>query len=614
MADATGTSMDCTPDRLDRSAVRRPSKANDESILLLPDEVLLKLFSYIYIEDLCNLSMTCKRLLRLSSCRQLLSSCHFGDGWPSVRTQHHYQRAADQGNTEAIIKLGVANLYGEGVDANVDRAGELLIKAEAAARHMSPYTWLLFRPPWSSDYCSKACIYRLMHDQVLASETDGHTPSNEIVGNMAFCVAKTLALEDPPDIKEAVRFYSISLRHGCGFAAPELLQAQAWEDSATDPDHAARVLQSARHTHSFTVDMALCRQYAQGHLGRETKAGAMAYVAHVMRQGCKPGPPPSKSHVKLDPDGKMRFILMDWLVEVADLKSFDRHTLYMAMDLVDRYLARCKITRKTLQLLGIACMVIAARFLEPDVITIREAAWLTDNTYTYEQIVRTIGQVLFSVRGNVRTPTMLEYLEVIVHFSKVSTSVAEFAFTLAETALLRVTHTMHPPAHMAAAVAFVAFNVGGLLDPWPIRVSNWTQITVKEFANLARQVFGYYSSSEVIKDHREVPLRAVREHYTKKVQSLGLTDYLEEDKLTSEAFEEALGYKLASAQASDRSMAAPTPTNESNLSSSSALRSITNVEPGNLPKRACADSGIAGLASSESSSLHSEGSLLDGLL
>jgi hypothetical protein len=67
---------------------------------------------------------------------------------------------------------------------------------------------------------------------------------------------------------------------------------------------------------------------------------------------------------ELDPDGKMRFILMDWLVEVADLKSFDRRTLYMAMDLVDRYLARCTITRKTLQLLGIACMVIAARYVQ----------------------------------------------------------------------------------------------------------------------------------------------------------------------------------------------------------------------------------------------------------
>ena len=53
-------------------------------------------------------------------------------------------------------------------------------------------------------------------------------------------------------------------------------------------------------------------------------------------------------------------------------------------------------------------------------VTIREAAWLTDNTYSYEQIVRTIGQVLFAVEGRVRVPTVLEYLEIILHLSKVS--------------------------------------------------------------------------------------------------------------------------------------------------------------------------------------------------
>ena len=72
-----------------------------------------------------------------------------------------------------------------------------------------------------------------------------------------------------------------------------------------------------------------------------------------------------------------RYILVDWLVEVADLKQFSRDTLYMTVGLVDLFLAKQVVLRKSLQLLGIACMVIAARFSEAEVITIREAAWLT---------------------------------------------------------------------------------------------------------------------------------------------------------------------------------------------------------------------------------------------
>ena len=91
-------------------------------------------------------------------------------------------------------------------------------------------------------------------------------------------------------MKEAERFYSIALRHGCGYAAPELLQARAWAyDAATGGgEDGVRTLQSAQHLKCFTVDIALCRQYSNNVFGCETQAGAMAFVGHVMRQGSKP--------------------------------------------------------------------------------------------------------------------------------------------------------------------------------------------------------------------------------------------------------------------------------------------------------------------------------------
>lgn len=44
-------------------------------------------------------------------------------------------------------------------------------------------------------------------------------------------------------------------------------------------------------------------------------------------------------------------------------------------------------------------LVLMSSCLEDDVITVREAAWLTDNTYTYEEVVRTIGEVLSVCKG-----------------------------------------------------------------------------------------------------------------------------------------------------------------------------------------------------------------------
>jgi F-box protein 1 (cyclin F) len=57
--------------------------------------------------------------------------------------------------------------------------------------------------------------------------------------------------------------------------------------------------------------------------------------------------------------------------------------------------------------------------MEDEVITIREAAWLTDNTYVYEQIVKAIGQSLYSAKGDVRTVTQHDYLLVLLRLVKV---------------------------------------------------------------------------------------------------------------------------------------------------------------------------------------------------
>ena len=46
--------------------------------------------------------------------------------------------------------------------------------------------------------------------------------------------------------------------------------------------------------------------------------------------------------------------------------------------------------------------VMFCRFLGKDIITIREAAWLTDNTYKYEDVVRMMGEVTATLHGQIR--------------------------------------------------------------------------------------------------------------------------------------------------------------------------------------------------------------------
>lgn len=65
-------------------------------------------------------------------------------------------------------------------------------------------------------------------------------------------------------------------------------------------------------------------------------------------------------YLKLHPSTS-RYILMDWLVEVAHLKGFSSMTLHMAIDVVDRYMKARHTTRSVLQLLGVSAMVLCSR-------------------------------------------------------------------------------------------------------------------------------------------------------------------------------------------------------------------------------------------------------------
>lgn len=44
-------------------------------------------------------------------------------------------------------------------------------------------------------------------------------------------------------------------------------------------------------------------------------------------------------------------------------------------------------------------------YISKEILTIREAVWLTDNTYKYEDLVRMMGEVVSVLEGKIRVST-----------------------------------------------------------------------------------------------------------------------------------------------------------------------------------------------------------------
>ena len=61
-----------------------------------------------------------------------------------------------------------------------------------------------------------------------------------------------------------------------------------------------------------------------------------------------------------DINPSMRAILVDWLVEVAEEYKLKQQTLYLTVNYIDRFLSYMSVQRGKLQLVGAACMLVAA--------------------------------------------------------------------------------------------------------------------------------------------------------------------------------------------------------------------------------------------------------------
>jgi Cyclin, N-terminal domain len=83
---------------------------------------------------------------------------------------------------------------------------------------------------------------------------------------------------------------------------------------------------------------------------------------------------------------RMRSILVDWLVEVHLKFKLVPETLYLAINLIDRFLERCIVFRPKLQLVGVACLLIASKYEEIYAPELRDLVYICDRAYTKQDV------------------------------------------------------------------------------------------------------------------------------------------------------------------------------------------------------------------------------------
>ncbi|CAG2160868.1 unnamed protein product [Oppiella nova] len=110
-------------------------------------------------------------------------------------------------------------------------------------------------------------------------------------------------------------------------------------------------------------------------------------------------------------NAKMRSILIDWLVEVTEEYKLLDQTLFLAVNYIDRFLSLMSISRQSFQLLGTAALFIASKYEEIYPPELSEFVYITDDSYTKQQILNMEKLILKALEFDVSAPTIYYFID-----------------------------------------------------------------------------------------------------------------------------------------------------------------------------------------------------------
>jgi len=153
----------------------------------------------------------------------------------------------------------------------------------------------------------------------------------------------------------------------------------------------------------------------------------------------------------------MRTTLVEWLIEVAEEYSLVSETLHLAVTLMDRFLNIEDTPRKSLQLLGITCVLIASKLEEIYAPSVAELCYITDNTYSVKQLIAMERTVLKSLYYRVCLPTSKTFCNIYCAAMSLDYDVEYLSNFLCETTLLSTELCVYRASIKAKAAIMISY-------------------------------------------------------------------------------------------------------------------------------------------------------------
>ena len=167
-----------------------------------------------------------------------------------------------------------------------------------------------------------------------------------------------------------------------------------------------------------------------------------------------PNPNYMRSQVELA--WKMRGILVDWLIQLHTRFRLAPETLFLCVNLIDRFLSARVVSLAKLQLVGVTCMFIASKVEDTVAPTVANFVYCADSSYKEAEILQAEKYVLKTIDWNLSYPSPLNFLRRISKADEYNCETRTLGKYFLEVGCLEWRLLAAPPSLMAAASMWLA--------------------------------------------------------------------------------------------------------------------------------------------------------------
>ncbi|KAL0383418.1 UNVERIFIED_CONTAM: G2/mitotic-specific cyclin-2 [Sesamum calycinum] len=205
---------------------------------------------------------------------------------------------------------------------------------------------------------------------------------------------------------------------------------------------------------------------------------------------------------------KMRAILIDWLIQVHHKFELNPETLYLTINIVDRYLAAKTTSRRELQLVGLGAMLIASKYEEIWAPEVNELVCISDRTYTNEQVLVMEKRILAALEWYLTVPTPYVFLARFIKASQTDSDVENMVYFLAELGMMNYATLIYCPSMIAASAVYAARCTLNKAPVWNETLKLHTGFSEPQLMDCAKLLVSFHSTAA---DHK---LRGIYRKYS----------------------------------------------------------------------------------------------------